>query len=419
MTQLAINGGPRAVTEDFHPWPHHDENELRLVEEVIRSRKWFSGMRGSDPGTKTEKFQEEFARFHGTRFGIACANGTVAIEISLRAAGVGVGDEVIIPGLTFIATLSAVLQVNAIPIVVDVDYETQCIDPNAIEEHITERTRAVIPVHFGGFVCDMDRIRSICRKHDLVCIEDAAHAHGAIYQSGDRVGTLGDLATFSFQESKTMTAGEGGMIVTDDPELAEACVMFRSCGRKKGRSWYEHFDMPINYRLTEMQSAVLLAQLSRLEDQLQVKNENARFFNEQLESVPGLEPVPGNSKTRLNGYYLYLLRYDREKFGGLSRDRFVEALAAEGVPAHIGYPWPLTQNPMFREEKEGAAGCPLTCPYYEGETSIGSTSLPVSERICEETVVLPHQLLLSTRNQLLQVIEAVRKIQGNLPELMG
>lgn len=260
MTQLAITGGERLRTADFYRWPHFDERELKYVEETIRSRTWFAGMRGADPGTRTEALEQNFAEFHETEHGIACANGTVAIEIVLRAAGVGVGDEVIVPALTFIATLSAVLQVNAIPIVVDTVYDTQCIDPNEIEKAVTDRTKAIIPVHFGGLVCDMDRINDIARKHNLVVIEDAAHAHGAVRQ-GKRVGGLGHMATFSFQESKTMTAGEGGMITTNDPELAEKCIMFRSCGREANESLYVHYVMPVNYRLSEIQSAMLLAQL--------------------------------------------------------------------------------------------------------------------------------------------------------------
>ncbi len=418
MGRLALTGGERVRDRDFFLWPHFDERELRYVEETIRSRRWFAGMRGADPESRTREFEEFFARHHGARFGIACANGTVAIEIALQAAGIGVGDEVIVPGLTFIATLTAVLKVNAIPIVVDVDYETQCIDPKAIERALTDRTRAVIPVHFGGFVCDMDRIMALAARRDLVVIEDAAHAHGAVYR-GRKVGTLGHMATFSFQESKTMTAGEGGIVTTNDPELAEGCVMYRSCGRKEGESWYVHYVPAVNYRLSEVQSAMLLAQLERLEEQLRIKNENARFLAEELRTMEGVDPVPGDGMTDLNGLYLYLLRYRPEAFRGLSRDRFVEALNAEGVPCHIGYPWPLTRNPMFRNPPSGAAGCPYTCPYYGRDVSPAETELPVCERICRETVVIPHQVLLSPRSELADIPRAIAKIRDHCGELRG
>lgn len=418
MMQLAVCGGEPSRTRPFFAWPHYDERELRYIEEVVRSRRWFSGMRGADPGSRTEELEKRFAAYHDSRFALACANGTVAIEIALRAAGVGAGDEVIVPGLTFIATLSAVLQVNAIPIVVDVDYDTQCIDPDLVEAAITQRTKAVIPVHFGGFSCDMDRIMSLAREHQLVVIEDAAHAHGAVYR-GRKIGSLGHMATFSFQESKTMTAGEGGMITTSDPDLAEKCIMFRSCGRKEGESWYVHYVMPINYRLSEVQSAMLLAQLERLDAQLATKAQNGSFLSEELNRIEGIEAVPGDGQTNRNGYYLYLLRYNPAAFGGLERDRFVKALSAEGIPCHIGYPWPLTKNPLFSEIQEGAAGCPWTCPYYGEKIRLSEVSVPVCERICRETVVIPHQVLLSAREELEDIPRAIRKIQDNHAELTG
>jgi len=417
MAKLALVGGEKVRGESFVSWPHYDDRELSNVEAVLKSRRWFSGMRGADPGTKTEELEKKFSAFHESGFGIACANGTVAIEIALRAAGIGVGDEVIVPALTFIATLSAVLQVNAIPILVDVDYQTQCIQPDAIEDAITDRTKAVIPVHFGGFGCDMERIMAIAGEHNLIVIEDAAHAHGAVYK-GKKVGSLGHLATFSFQESKTMTAGEGGMITTSDAALAERCIQYRSCGRREGESWYVHYVLPLNYRLSEVHSAILLAQLERLEQQLQTKNENARWLEERLREVKGISPVTGDGNTDVNGFYLYLLKYEPGEFRNLARDCFVDALKAEGIPCHIGYPWPLSKNPLFDRIQEGAGGCPFTCPYYGKEISIKEMSFPTAERICQETVVIPHQVLLSPQSELEDIIIAIRKIQENVDELL-
>lgn len=417
MSQLAIHGGQKVRSEDFSPWPTYDDRELRYVEEVIRSRTWFAGMRGSDPGTKTEAFQEKFAAYHSARYGIACANGSVALEIALRAAGIGAGDEVIVPALTFIATLGSVLQVNAIPVLVDTVYDTQCIDPDEIEKAITDRTKAIIPVHFGGHACDMDRIMDLAQKHDLIVIEDAAHAHGAVYE-GREVGSLGDLATFSFQESKTMTAGEGGIVTTNNPKLAEKCIQYRSCGRHEGESWYIHYVLPLNYRLAEVLSAMLLAQLERLDDQLKTKQAHAAYLAQRFNEVDGINPVPGDGHTDVNGYYWYLLQYNQSKFAGVSRDRFVEALNAEGIPSHIGYPWPLNKNPMFETIQEGAAGCPYTCPYYQGHVEIRSQHFPVSERVCRETVVIPHQVLLAPREDLDDIVTAILKIQDQAQTLI-
>ena len=417
MAKLALTGGERLRTRPFFQWPHYDERELRNVEEVIRSRRWFAGMRGGDPGSKTYQLERRFADFHSVAHGVACCNGTAALEIALRAAGVGVGDEVIVPGLTFIATMSAVLQVNAIPVVVDVLYDTQCIDPDAIETALTDRTRAIIPVHFGGFVCDMDRIMAIAAERDLIVIEDAAHAHGAVSR-GQHAGSFGHMATFSFQESKTMTAGEGGMITTNDARLAERAIMYRACGRKDGESWYVHHVAASNYRLSEVQSAMLLAQLERLQEHLETKNRNAALLEDALAAIDGIRPLPGDGNTAVNGYYLYLLQYDRDGFSGLSRDRFVEALQAEGIPCHIGYPWPLTRNPAFENIAEGASGCPYTCPFYGEEVDIAGTPLPVCERICAETVVIPHQVLLSPAQDLKDIGRAILKIQRHAHEIL-
>jgi len=417
MSQLAFHGGQPVRTRAFVEWPQYDENELKNLEQVIRSRTWFAGMRGADPGTRTAVLEEKFAAYHDAQYGIACANGSVAIEIALRAAGIGAGDEVIIPALTFIATLSAVLQVNAIPVLVDTVYNTQCIDPEEIKGAITDRTKAIIPVHYGGHVCDMDCIVDLARKHNLIVIEDAAHAHGAVYK-GRKVGALGDMATFSFQESKTMTAGEGGMITTNTPDLAEKCIQYRSCGRHEGESWYIHYILPLNYRLAEVLSAILLAQLKRLDDQLKTKQANAGYLAEKFDTIEGINPVPGDGQTDVNGYYWYLLQYNQSKFAGISRDRFVEALNAEGIPSHIGYPWPLSKNPMFESIQEGARGCPYTCPYYEGNVAIRNQNFPVAEHICRETVVIPHQVLLSPKGDLNDIVTAIQKIQAQAQTLL-
>ena len=412
MAQLAINGGDKVRTENFFLWPHYDERELKYVEETIKSRIWFSGMRGADPGTKTEELELKFAKYHDAKYALACANGTVAIEIALRAAGIGAGDEVIVPALTFIATLSAVLQVNAVPVIVDTVLENQCINPDEIEKAITDKTKAIIPVHYGGFCCDMDRIMALAEKHNLIVIQDSAHAHGAVYK-GKKIGALADFATFSFQESKNMTAGEGGMITTNNPEFAEICKQIRSCGRHEGESWYIHYVMPINYRLAEVLSAMLLAQLERLDDQVKLKNENAKYLSEKFESFDGISAAPGDGNTDVNGLYLYLLQYDKEKFSGLSRDKFVEALNAEGIPCHIGYPWPLQKNPMFKGIENNYKEYPL----MKG-INIDKLEFPVTDKICAETVVIPHQVLLSPKSDLDDILVAAKKIQDNAEELL-
>jgi dTDP-4-amino-4,6-dideoxygalactose transaminase len=401
LKKLAINGGEKLRRRPYPEWPEFDERERQALEQVLRSGCWFAGMRGGDPGTRVAEFERKFADYHEAAHGIACANGSVAIEIALRAAGIGPGCEVICPALTFIATVGAVLQVGAVPVLVDVDAETYCVDAALVESAITERTRAVIPVHYAGHMCDMDAIMELAGRHNLVVVEDAAHAHGAVWR-GRRAGSIGHFGAFSFQQSKTMTAGEGGIITTNDAALAELCIQYRSCGRKEGESWYVHYVTPLNYRMVEFEAAVLLAQLERLPEQLDARQHSAAYLNRKLGEVPGITPLRNDPRCETHGYYLYQFRYDPAQFQGVSRDLFVKALEAEGVPCHIGYPWPLSANPLFANEPR-----------------IRDLYFPVAERICAETVVIPHQVLLGSREDLHDVVAAVAKIQQNAGELAG
>lgn len=396
---LAVAGGSRQRQQPYPEWPQYDERELRAVEQVIRSRRWFAGMRGGEPGSRVAELERNFARFHGVRHAIGNANGTVSIEIALRALGVGAGDEVIVPALTFIATASAAMLIGARPVMVDVDDQTCCIDPAAVEAAITPRTRAIIPVHYGGHMCDMDRLMPLAAKHGLAVIEDAAHAHGAVWR-GRRAGSIGDAATFSFQESKTMTAGEGGMITTNSDDVAEACIQYRSCGRHAGESWYVHYVMPVNYRLAELLAAVLNVQLERLPEQLAAKQKSAAYLNRRLAELPGITPLRNDPRCEVHGYYLFQFRYNAAKFDGVPRDAFVQALAAEGIPCHIGYPWPLSRNPVFHNDP-----------------AIRDQRFPVTEKICAETVVLTHPVLLGSEADLDDVIRAIEKIYEHRSEL--
>jgi len=401
VKKLAIHGGEKLRRRPYPAWPEFDERERQALEQVLGSRCWFAGMRGGDPGTRVAEFERKFADYHEAAHGIACANGSVAIEIALRAAGIGPGCEVICPALTFIATVGAVLQVGAVPVLVDVDAETCCIEPALVESAITERTRAAIPVHYAGHMCDMDAVMELAGRHNLVVVEDAAHAHGAVWR-GRRAGSIGHFGAFSFQQSKTMTAGEGGVITTNDAALAELCIQYRSCGRKEGESWYVHYVTPLNYRMVEFEAAVLLAQLERLPEQLDARQHSAAYLNRKLGEVPGITPLRNDPRCETHGYYLYQFRYDPAQFQGVSRDLFVKALEAEGVPCHIGYPWPLSANPLFANEPR-----------------IRDLYFPVAERICAETVVIPHQVLLGNRDDLHDIVAAVAKIQKNAGELAG
>ena len=346
MGELALSGGNPVRTEPFPGWPVHDDREADAVAEVVEGGKWwrFAYATGvelnedleAEELSKVVEFSLEFARYQDAKYGIAVANGTGSLEIIMKALGIGPGDEVIVPAYTYIASATAVLQANAVPVFVDVQEDTYNIDPDRIEECITPRTKAIEPVHFGGQPADMDRVLEIAEKHDLAVIEDAAHAHGSEWR-GKKVGALGNAGSFSFQASKNMTSGEGGIILTNDGDLADRCDSYLWAGREKGRPWYEFHRLGWNYRLTEFQAAILLVQLERLEDQNQRRMENARYMDQLLAEVAGVEPLRWDPRASKHSHHIYILRYDAQHFCGVHRDRFVEALTAEGIPAFSGY----------------------------------------------------------------------------------
>mgnify|MGYP001566279922 CR=1 FL=1 len=413
MGKLAIKGGTPVRTKGFLPWPIYDEREIKAVEEVIRSRHWWRYS-----GKKVTEFEEKFAKYHNAKYGVAVTSGTTALEIALKAADIGPGDEVIVPPYTFLATASSVLLVNAIPIFVDIDSETYNINPTRIEEAITNKTKAIIPVHFGGYPADMDRIIRIARKHNLVVIEDAAHAHGAIWK-GKKVGAIGDMGTFSFQESKNISSGEGGIVLTNDKDLAEKCFSLMSFGRMKGGLFYTHHILGWNYRMTEFQGAILGAQLERLEEQTNRREKNANYLSEHLRGIKGLSLLKRDDpRVTRRAYHIYIFKYDKSSFNGVPRERFIEALKGEGIPCASGYPIPLYKNPMFLEKKFWHRGCPLSCPFYGKELDYSKVNCPVAEKACyEEAVFLTQNLLLGTKEDMKNIVRAIKKVVGNIDEL--
>jgi len=429
MSKLAILGGEPLRRDPFPAWPVWDRSEEQALLEVLHSGKWWrfsygSGVELKEPESgdrsRVARFQEEFARHHDAKFGIACANGTAAIEILLKALGIGPGDEVIVPAYTFIATATSVLQVNAVPIFVDIDPETYNIDPARVEEAITPRTRAIIPVHFAGQAADMDALLAIARKHKLFLVEDAAHAHGAEWK-GKKLGALGDGGTFSFQASKNMTAGEGGIILTNSANVAALCESYLWAGRQVGRPWYEHHRLGWNYRLTEFQGAILLQQLERLEEQNARRAENADYLTREVSGIPGLRPLKADPRATLRSHHLYMLRYAAQEVGGLPRDRFVQALVAEGIPCMGGYSHPLYKNPMFLNQDFYPKGCPITCGHY-GQTidyAAFAEKCPVSERACaSEAIWMEHRLLLGTRDDMDDIVAAIEKVKAHAADLL-
>ncbi len=401
MQRLALLGGTPVRSRPFTAWPVFGAEEEQRLVRTLRSGQW-----GRLSGTEVAEFEKRFAEAHGCKHGIAVVNGTVSLRIALLAAGIRADDEVIVPPYTFLSTASAVVEANAIPVFADIDLDTFNIDPKAIEAAITPRTKAIIPVHFAGQIADMDTIKAVAQKHKLIVIEDAAHAHGA--SDEDRpAGSIGDFGSFSFQSSKNMTAGEGGIITINDDALASACRSIHNCGRVEGGIWYEHHVISGNYRLGEFQGAILNAQLDRLASQTETRDGNGRYLAARLAKIPGLHPQKRSAGCTRHSYHLFMMRFDAAAFG-TPRDTVIKALRAEGIPCSPGYGFPLHRQPLFRNKAFG--------PYLQNACAridYSKTNCPNSDRICNESIWLEQGMFLGPRSDMDDIGTAFEKIFEN------
>ncbi|MBS7624752.1 DegT/DnrJ/EryC1/StrS family aminotransferase [Candidatus Bathyarchaeota archaeon] len=408
MVKLAIAGGEPVRSKPFPKWPIFDEREAKALISALNSGLWGIG------GSRKREFEEKFARYQHAKYGVAVTSGTAALEISLRALGIGCGDEVIVPSYTFMATAMAVLYVNAIPIFADIDPETYNIDPKSVESLISDRTKAILPVHIGGRPADMDALLSIAEKNNLHIIEDACQAWGAEWK-GRRVGAIGDMGAFSFQSSKNITSGEGGIIVTNNEELYIKAWSLHNCGRLPEKAWYEHYLPGANYRMTEFQAAVLLAQMERLDEQTEKRMENARYLNSKLSKIDGVRPLKEDDRVTRHAYHLYIFRVDLEAFGGVSKAALAKALQAEGIPASVGYSKPLYKELFLEYFKK----CPLSCPHYGKHIDYSSIKMPVTEKACyQEGLWFPQYVLLGSKEDMDDIVAAFEKIRDNLEDLI-
>lgn len=407
MSALALLGGRKAKNKPFPVWPYYDRNEERALKEVLESRVWWR-----TPGTKTLEFEKSFAKFHGARHGIAVTNGTAALEVTIAGLGITAGDEVIVPNFTFVATASAVLFANALPVLVDVDPETYCIDPDLVEDAITSKTKAIIAVHMGGHPADLDRLKKIASRKRVALIEDSAHAHASEWR-GQRVGTFGVAGTFSFQASKLMTAGEGGMVISNNDKFEVQARSVHDCGRMPGEWFYSHFIYGSNYRLSEWQGAILQVQLGRLDQQTKRRHENARILDRLLRAIPGITPQKLDERCTRNGQYAYIFHVNKKEFAGLSTERFIEAINAEGIPHQASYP-PLHQLAMFRS---GEYRKRLSGKQAKDKHKFLKQEYSVTQRAAWETVWLPQPALLGDEEDMHEIAAAIGKIQKNAKEL--
>lgn len=396
MSQLALRGGTPVRTKPFPRWPIYGAEEEEALLRTVRSGKWWRV-----EGNEVESFERAFAEMHDAKHGIAVTSGTTALRLALLAAGIRGGDEVIVPAYTFLATATSVVECNARPVFVDIDRLTYNLDPVATEKAITPRTKAIVPVHFAGCAADMDALLDLARRHNLTLIEDAAHAHGGKWRNRG-LGSIGAMGCFSFQASKNLNCGEGGIVITNDDALAAECRAIHNFGRRPGGAWYEHNLMSSNYRMTEFQGAILNTQLTRLVEQTERRQQNAAYLTKRLAAVTGIDPQERSDEETTKAYHLYLFRYDEETFE-MPRARFCEAMAAEGIPISEGYLLPLYRQPIFALPDFG--------PYDGARSDKASVCCPVTEEACRsQGAWLFHSLLLGDIRDMVDIADAFEKV---------
>ena len=406
-------GGTPVRKEPFPSWPIIDEGDERALLEVMRSRKWTRSYGGQTAG----RFEEAYARLTGAGHCIAVANGTSALFASLGGLGVGPGDEVILPPYTFVATLNVILLQYALPIFVDIDPATFQIDASKIEVAITDRTTAVVPVHIGGSVADLDAILTVTKPRKLPVVEDACQAHLAEWR-GRKVGTWGDTGCFSFQASKNWNCGEGGAVLCNDPELAEKVYAFHNNCRARAAGGYNFTYLGsrgANLRLTDFQAALLLSQMRRVEEQSKRRSENALYLTSMLKEIPGILPAKMYEGCTRNAYHLYMLRYQASQFADLPRAKFLAALSAEGIPCMSGYS-PLNREPLVKATLETRAYRKIYPPEVLKDWA-ERTQCPLNDQLCQEGVWFAQTMLLGSRNDMEQIAAAIRKIHAHAAEL--
>ena len=382
--KLAIDGGPKAVTNELAPWPQFDENAIRAAEQVLRSGKvnYWTGPKGME-------FERKFAAWQGSRFAISTSSGTSALHVALSALGIGPGDEVIVPSYTFIASSFSIVQAGAVPRFADVNIEDHCLSVASTEKLVNERTKAIMPVHLYGNVCDMDPILEFARRHNLYVIEDNAEAFGGVYK-GKKTGTLGHMAACSFCQNKTFTTGgEGGMVTTDNEQWAWNARSFRDHGYDvkerlnlleiEQKLPYIHNMVGWNYRMTEVQSAIGLAELERMDSwNLPTRRRNAHIIIDAVRHLPQVRYLPVDTDERRNGWYVLAFSLDIESMG-CDIGRFVAAAGAEGAPCwKVFWPQCHTEKAFTEHNAFGTSGFPFTSKEYADPDSVdyGKVEVP-------------------------------------------
>lgn len=414
MGKLAITGGSPLRTTPFTAWPIATKAEALALEDVLTSTKW-----GGQPfpGKHADSFAKKFAEVHTAKYGQCVSTGTVAIQAALKAIGIRPGDEVIAPAYTWEGTVGPVLLLGAVPVFVDVDPDTYCLDAKLIEKAITPKTKAILPVHLGMRFADMDEILRIAAKHELKVIEDCAHAHGGMWK-GKGAGSMGDLGAFSFQSSKLITSGEGGAVITNNLEYMEKVQSYINAGRASVTDQFHHRIIGFNYRIGEFQAAVLGPQLDRLPDQAKIREENMKHLETRLQNTPGIGLLKPDPRITRLAPYGYVLKYFPPQVKDVPRAEFVAALQLEGIPCDGLFYEPVYKSSLFPVD-------PLDFPALswgrEKPLDLRNMySCPESERAAyHEAVWFPHQLFLGNAGDVDAIADAIHKVLENIEEVRG
>ena len=408
--ELALLGGTPVRGNPWPQWPARGPEEERVVIAALRDGDW-GGF--PLPNERAATFARAFAERHDSAHALCVANGTVSLEVALQAMGVEPGAEVIVPAYTFEATASAALFAGCVPVFADIAPDTYCIDAGAAEALVTERTQAIVPVHLAMTVADLDSVGALAEKHGLVVLEDCAHAHGARWR-GRGVGSWGDAGSFSFQSSKLMTSGEGGIVTTSDDAILDRLHALVNCGRQRPDAAAPASVIGHNYRMTDLQAAILEVQLRRLDRQHEIRAVNARRLRAAIEDIDGLTNLRIDDRVTTQAIYQFVFRFDGDAFAGLDRDTFVAALEAEGVPADGRFYESLPVSELLRPD-------PARFPAWSDALARRpAPECPNADRAAyNESVWLPHQLLLGTAEDIDDIVEAVLKVQRGAAGLAG
>lgn len=411
----AILGGQPVHTKEWQQWPMWipEKDEKRLLE-VMRSGIW------SRADVVTE-FEKKWAETMGSKRCLSVVNGTNALICAIANLDIGAGDEVIVPPYTFIATVQAVLMNGAMPVFVDTDPETFQIDVRKIEEKITPRTRAILPVHIAGLPADMERIMQIARKHNLLVVEDACQAWMAEVNN-KKVGTFGNAGCYSFQNSKNLAMGEGGAVVSDDDAFMDKCFSYHSYGNPYGTMVGEvgsgTIRLGTKMRLTEYQAAIGLAQLERLEKQTAIRSENANYLHSLMSDIPGIIPYKLYENVTRAAFHLFPFRYQKDSFKGLPREMFLKALRAEGVPCSSGYTTLNTMPFLGNTFKTKNFQKMYPKEMLDAEKYYKDNQCPENDRLCnEEAVWFTQNMLLGDKEDMQDIAAAILKIQKHADKI--